>query len=345
MKLYSQRFHGCRMDDFIWHGHRLVTMENELIRIGILPTKGADIIEFRYKPRDLDVLWHSSNPVCPPGQQIPTTARSEGAFLDYYHGGWQEVFPSAGDATVYQGSELGEHGEVCLLPWDVKIIEDSSTRIEIQFTVETFRLPFRLERNMSLTAGSSVVTLDERITNLGATDVAYEWGHHPAFGAPLLGPGCIIDLPRCDASVPEFAKDFKRRLPLGPITLDRVTQVPPIESQSEDVVIFSGFVDGWAAIRNPKLGLAVGIFWDTAVFPFLWCWQAFGGCFRAPFFGRVYTLALEPFNCPPESLQSLAERKAARLLTSGEQARGRLELGIYETESAILSIGAGGKIS
>jgi len=320
-------------------------MENELIRVGILPTKGADIVEFRYKPRDLDVLWHSSNPICPPGQQIPTTARSDGAFLDYFHGGWQEVFPSAGAATIYQGSELGVHGEVCLLPWDVTIIEDSSARIEIQFTVETFRLPFRLERNMSLTAGSSVLTLNERVINLGATDVAYQWGHHPAFGAPFLGPECIIDLPRCDASVPEFAKDLKRRFPLGPVALDRVTQVLALESRTEDVVLFTGFAEGWAAIRNPHMGLAVGIYWDTAAFPFLWCWQAFGGCFRAPFFGRVYTLALEPFNCPPETLQSLANRSAARILTVGEQARSSLELGIYETKAVISSISAGGKIS
>jgi galactose mutarotase-like enzyme len=315
-------------------------MENELIRIGILPTKGADIIEFRYKPRDLDVLWHSSHPVCPPGQQIPTTARSDGAFLDYYHGGWQEVFPSAGAATIYRDSQLGVHGEVCLLPWDVKIVEDSSARIEIKFTVETFRLPFRLERSMSLAAGSSAVSLHERITNLGGTDVAYQWGHHPAFGAPFLGSGCIIDLPRCEATVPEFAKDLKRRLPLGPTSLDRVIDVLPMESQSEDVVTFSGFVEGWVAIRNPELGLAVGLSWDPSVFPFLWCWQAFGGCYRAPFFGRVYTLALEPFNCPPESLPSLADRNAARLLASGEQATARLELGIYQTDSALTSIPA-----
>jgi galactose mutarotase-like enzyme len=320
-------------------------MENELIRVGILPTKGADIVEFRHKPQDLDVLWHSPIPVHSPGHQIPTSARSDGAFLDYYHGGWQEVFPSAGPATVYQGSELGVHGEVCLLPWDVIVIEDSPTRIEILFTVETVRLPFRLERGMSIIAGSPVVTLDERIINLGATDVAYEWGHHPAFGAPFIGAGCIIDLPQCDAVVSEAAKDLKRRLPMGPLTLDQVNKVLPVESQTEDVVLFSGFAEGWAAVRNPEKGLAVGISWDTATFPFLWCWQAYGGCFRAPFFGRVYTLALEPFNCPDETLLSLASRNAARVLTSGEQARTRLELGIYEAKSAISSIRGDGNIS
>ena len=345
MKLYSQRFHGCRLDEFTWRGHQLVTMENELLRVGILPTKGADVIEFRYKPRDLDVLFHSSVPICPPGQQIPTTARIEGAFMDYYHGGWQEIFPNAGDATTYQGSALGEHGEVCLLPWDVKVIEDSPGRIEVQFTVETFRLPFRLQRNMSLSAGSSVVSLDECVTNLGAVEVAYQWGHHPAFGAPFVGPGCVMDLPRCDAIVPEFAQDLTRRLPLGPINLDHINKVPSLENRSEDVVIFRNFQEGWAAIRNPELSLAVGIQWDAAAFPYVWCWQGFGGCFRAPFFGRVYTLALEPFNCPPETLHSLAEKKAARVLGPGEQARARLELGIHETNSAISSMSAGGRIS
>src|SRR5947207_856964 len=101
MTLYAQRVHGCRVEEYAWRGHRLIVIENELLKLGVIATKGADIVEFRYKPRDLDVLWHAPQPLPPAGQFVPTTARSQGAFLDYYPGGWQEIFPNAGPATLY----------------------------------------------------------------------------------------------------------------------------------------------------------------------------------------------------------------------------------------------------
>jgi len=104
MSLYTIRHHGCRVNQYTWNGMGLVVMENERLRVAVLPDKGADIIEFRYKPADLDVLWHAPQTVLPPGTYIPTVARSGGSFLDHYSGGWQEIFPSAGSATVYKGA-------------------------------------------------------------------------------------------------------------------------------------------------------------------------------------------------------------------------------------------------
>ena len=54
-------------------------MENELVRVTVLTSKGADILEFRYKPNDTDVLWHAPQPILPP-TFVPTKARSGGAF-------------------------------------------------------------------------------------------------------------------------------------------------------------------------------------------------------------------------------------------------------------------------
>jgi len=58
-QLYHARHHGCRIGEFVWRGHRLIVLENKRLRVGVLASKGADVVEFRYKPLDLDVLWHA----------------------------------------------------------------------------------------------------------------------------------------------------------------------------------------------------------------------------------------------------------------------------------------------
>jgi hypothetical protein len=77
-QLYHARHHGCRIGEFLWRGHRLIVLENKRLRVGVLASKGADVVEFRYKPLDLDVLWHAPQTVLPPGQAVPPSPRARG---------------------------------------------------------------------------------------------------------------------------------------------------------------------------------------------------------------------------------------------------------------------------
>ena len=70
MKRYGNRHHGCRVDEFGWRNQQLIVIENELLRVGVVATKGSDIVEFRYKPRDLDVLWHAPQTLFPGEYEI-----------------------------------------------------------------------------------------------------------------------------------------------------------------------------------------------------------------------------------------------------------------------------------
>ena len=45
-------------DDWTYKGMKVIFLENEFLRIGILADRGSDIFEFKYKPFDLDfLLW------------------------------------------------------------------------------------------------------------------------------------------------------------------------------------------------------------------------------------------------------------------------------------------------
>lgn len=336
---YASRYHGCRVDEFGWRGHRLIVLENERLRVSVLASKGADILELRYKTRDLDVLWHAPQTVLPPGQGIPTTARSQGSFLDYFSGGWQEVLPNAGPASVFGNTELGQHGEVALLPWDVRVLEDSEARVELEFSVETRRTPFRLIRRMSLQRGSARMILDEELLNLGEEELPYQWGHHPSFGPPFLEAGCVLELPPCSVTEPEYAKPLRRRFAINQSGTfphletihsepGRVDAVLPKESRTEDVLLFSGFREGVCNLQNPNQQLQVCLRWDATVFPYLWCWQAYGGSYGYPYYGRLYTLAIEPFNSPIEPLSEVVKGGIARMLGPGESIDSHLEIEI-----------------
>src|SRR5215510_1255037 len=105
------RNYGCRITELVLEGHRCIALENEKLRVTIIADKGTDIYEFLYKPRDV------------------------GAHMDYYEGGWQELFPNCGGLSLHQGAEIGQHGEVLLLPWSYTITRDDPDEIEVRFEV------------------------------------------------------------------------------------------------------------------------------------------------------------------------------------------------------------------
>ena len=339
--LYAARHHGCRISEFGWRGQRLIVLENQRIRIGILASKGADIVEFRYKPLDLDVLWHAPQTVLPPGEGAPSSPRAQGSFLDQYHGGWQEILPNAGPATTYKGAELGQHGEVALLPWDVRVREDRTERIEVEFSVETVRTPFRLVRRMVLESESPVLHLQESLSNLGEEEMHYAWGHHPAIGAPFLEEGCQIRLPESEVIQPGEGPSPHRRFMTGqpghypnlPMTngaIGRVDEVQSKLSRTEDVLLFRNFAQGWCTLRNPRMALQFSLKWDRAAFPYFWCWQVYGGSWGYPYYGRAYTVALEPFNCPIMKLSQAVEHNLVPALAPGATVETALEAGVEQ---------------
>ncbi len=152
-----ERNYGCRITETIYRGLRMLTLENEIIRVSFLADKGSDIFEFLHKPSDTDFMWRSPLGVRNPATFVPTIPRPEGAFLDYYEGGWQECLPTGGNSADYAGTMFGPHGEVCLIPWDYAIVEDEPERVQVRFWVRTYRTPFFLEKIVTLERHSGVL--------------------------------------------------------------------------------------------------------------------------------------------------------------------------------------------
>jgi galactose mutarotase-like enzyme len=275
-----------------------LTLENERLRVTVLPEKGADVVSLLHKQSGVDPLFRA-----PWGLQSPGASPREGsdghAFLENYAGGWQELFPNAGDPCEYRGETIPFHGEVATLPWECEPQGESALRCSVRCRVT----PFRLERLMRLDGESLVI--EETVTNEGNEPAHFVWGHHCVVGPPFLEVGCRFRTPaRTVETIPEMWEETARLepgqrsdWPNGKLreggTAD-LAEVPGPEAESHDDVYLTDLDGGWAAVENPRLGLTFRLDWDVSVFRWIISWQPYGGARAMPLAGS-YALGVEPW--------------------------------------------------
>jgi hypothetical protein len=351
----SARHHGCRWGSSRAEGHDLVVLENRWLRVTIVASKGADIVEFLHKPSDTDVLWRSPWPLRAAGGDVRDASRGRDpdlAFLDAYPGGWQELFPVCGAAADLDGVRVGVHGEVCLLPWRWEVERDDPACVVLRFEVAALRTPFRLTRRMTLRDDAAALFIAERVEHIGSTTRRFMWGHHPAFGAPFLRPGCRIDtdartiLTSSVHSDPEARLVPDQRSPWPhAATLDGgsvdLSVVAGPDERWHDWAYLTDFADGWFAVTEPERGIGCGLRWPAAVLPYALYWQNYGAS-AAPWFGRAYTVALEPQSTFPADF---ARGTPLLRLGPGETLDLDLVAVAYQKEGAVTSIDADGVVA
>lgn len=314
-----QRNWGARVREFEWLGLPALTLENELLRVGVLAGRGSDVFELLYKPQDLDFAWLTDRGFSPAD-----------TFIDGYGGGWQEILPNGGAPSSYAGASFEQHDEVSLLPWDYELVEDAEDRVVVRLTVACAKTPLRLVKDLRLDAGSPRLELAETVVNDGAVPVRLMWGHHLAFGAPFLTPGDRVLLPDGVEGIPhaEALNEAGRRVAGEPFTwphalspdgaeLD-LSVLPPAGAPSE-IVYLTGFPErAWYEVGRDELRFRVT--WDARVMPYLWFWQEFGRTVGYPWYGRHWNIGLEPFSSyPTNGLAEAVANGTALELAPGER--------------------------
>jgi galactose mutarotase-like enzyme len=325
------RHWGCRLNDRItWNGFRAIMLQNELLQIVVLLDKGAEIIQFLYKPLDLDFLWRSENPLRDPSRFVPTGGSPVAPFFDHWSGGWFEVVPNGGPGCEYKGASLGFFAETINVPWEYRILEDHPERVSLGLWVKTYRTPFLLQKTLTLETGKPALLIEERLTNEGQEPIEFMWGHHPVVGAPFLDESCYVSAPDCQVEVMHAEDGPDHRMGLHqverwPIIKDRHGQpldlrhIPPPAARTMDNCYLRDFKEGWIAVTNRNQGAGFGLAWDADVFRYVWIWQAFGGGIGYPWYGRTYSLALEPWTSYPcAGLAEAVQRGTAARLEAGE---------------------------
>ncbi|MEM2358855.1 MAG: aldose 1-epimerase [Nitrososphaerota archaeon] len=297
---------------------RTLIIENSRIRLVILLDKGADIIELRYKPLDLDLMWHSPTGWRNPVMETSPNPNNMGGFLDYYGGGWQDIVPSAGGASVtHRGAALGIHGESSMLPWSCEILEDGVEEVSAHLWVEGVRYPFRLDKWIEVRRDEEKLYVRERLSNPSNQALEYSWLQHPSFGEPFLEPKCKIRIPT-PAEVIVLEGEHLGRLQPGTYEWPTVTGkdgkpidlsiIPSREIVAEETSFIANMREGWYILSNPKLDLGFGLAWDIGVYRYLWFWQNYNAP-DYPWYGTAWNIALEPCTSYPGGLPAQIQRK------------------------------------
>jgi galactose mutarotase-like enzyme len=351
----TYRNHGCRLAEYSLHGVRALFLENKFLRVGVLVDKGADIFQFLYKPLDTEFMLHTPRGVRPP--TVQSISSDWGSFLDYYEGGWQEILPNGGPSCTYKGVEFGLHGEITTIPWEYQIEVDDPETVKVTFSVRPFRSPYFLQRTMTLNQDEPILLMEESLTNEGSETLQYMWGHHPAFGAPFLSENCHIDLPAGDLIIETIAGAAGTRLKGGgrhkwPLVQEE--EGPSIDFsrpgkqgiKQEDLGYLVNLPEGWYAITNQDRKVGFAMSWSLDTFPYLWIWRNFNMSTGYPWYGQVYTLAIEPWSSYPSAgLIKAIENGTAVTIEPGETHKAKLCATAFHGLQKVNSVSPEGEVS
>ncbi|HEX2032550.1 MAG TPA: DUF4432 family protein [Chloroflexota bacterium] len=337
-------------------GWLALTLRNEAMEVVLLPHKGSEIYALRARRHELDLLWKAPWGLRPPPVHAGTGAASQAAWLDHYAGGWQELFPNAGDACQHAGAPHPFHGEASLVPWDYELVVGPGGVPAVQLGVRLARAPFRLEKRVRLDPERPVLFLEERVTNEGRTPLPFMWGHHPAYGAPFLQEGCLLEVPAAayEANEPQTSPHSwvipGERSPwphvsrAGGGTVD-LSRVPGPGAAVANLGYLLDMAEGWYALTNPRLGLGIGLAWPREVFSCLWLWQELGGTPDYPWYGAAYVMGVEPHTSHPgQGLVRAIERGTARTLEPGESLAANVTAVLFEPRGSVRRVTLDGDV-
>jgi hypothetical protein len=297
----------CRLSRGTLVGWQTVVLENGLVRIVVLPERGAEILNFIHVPSGVDAMYQAHWGLQPPGSP-PREGSEPIEFQWNYGGGWQELFPSANHACSYQGRPIPFHGEVATLPWDCTVVSDTPDEVTVLFSVRCRQTPFRLERRMTLRHGGPTLYFDETIHNEADNPAHCVWGQHAVVGAPFLEAGCRLEIPGgAFHTPPAIYEDTSRLLPgqrgVWPMAelreggmLDLRDVLGP-EAHSHDGVFVTELREGRLEVINPRLNLTFRLDWDRALYKWVTVWLPYGGTEAMPLQG-IYALGIEPWTAP-----------------------------------------------
>ncbi|WP_238717545.1 aldose 1-epimerase [Natronorubrum halophilum] len=343
--------------DFKYRGLEAAFLENEHLRVMVLPGKGGDILEFRDKRTDVDVLWRTPHNWTPPRERyVPTASRA--TWNEHYPGGWQVNLPVAGDGMEIDGSAYGLHGESALLPWDAAVVRDDDEAVTLRLTVELVRYPFAVERDLTLPADGPRLEISESVTNVGEVPLEYVWQQHVTLGEPLLSPAARLDLPEATGITPPYGDAFPNaRLeeetrfewPNAPgrdgDAVD-LREIPPRDATVHDQSYAVDMAEGWYALTNPDLDLGFALTFPLEPFECLWYWQPFGGYHESPWFNRNYNIGLEPTTAYPSGSYPDAQREngTMKVIGAGETVEAAFTARTYCGLERVTGVGPGGTV-
>ncbi len=301
-----------------------VILENDVLKVVVLPEYGSKMASLLYKPLNHELLWQNPN-------ETYTPSRYGDPYPDGEFSGFDEMFPTISrcfyENAPWAGIEMPDHGEVWAIPWQYDIQE---TRLRLR--VNGVRFPYMLEKVLWLE--DAIVRTEYSATNTSHADFDYIWSAHPLFNA---SPGMEFivpsDMNMIVNSVPGprlGAYGNTYAFPVG--KCDDGTEfnfgvVPEKNESGYQKYFFTGKVtEGWCILYNPHKHLNLGMAFPKDKVPYLGMWLNEGG------WDGQYNIAPEPATGGMDRVDFSKMWGTGSVLKAQEGARWFLHLALKEGE-------------
>jgi hypothetical protein len=266
------------------HGLRALVLENDELRVTVLPELGGKIWSIVSKRHDREMLWHHP-------RMSPRRAHYDAAYDNWFSGGWDEVFPNDYPVTI-DGEPYPDHGEVWSMPMTWQVVETTDAVVTVGLEHRGIAIPSRVRKIITLRDGEADLHVRYEVTNEGAHPLDTHLKLHPALP---LATGARLHLPAKRVVVDEgFSASFAEASfawPDAPLpgggTRD-LRRLP--DPDAGDVFFFYGveLASGYCAVSYPDDRVGFGVSFDPSVLTSVWVFATFGG------WRNLSTIILEP---------------------------------------------------
>ncbi|WP_129408034.1 hypothetical protein [Marinitoga lauensis] len=146
-----------------------ITIENDYIKLVVLPNLGAKIASIYYKPQNFEVLFQ-------PTLKKYNLPKYGDSFAQYDTSGSDEMFPNIDKGIYpfeeYYGEILPDHGELWSIPWNCKIIGNNI----IESIVDSPKFNYTFKRIIELKNNKIILTYS--VKNNGIKKFKGFWTFH-----------------------------------------------------------------------------------------------------------------------------------------------------------------------
>ena len=300
------------------YGVETIVLENESLRLEIVPELGCKIMSIFYKPAEKEILWRNPN-------IQPHRVNAGDSYDDNWAGGWDELFPNDESAEL-DGSAYPDHGELWTASWSAEI-EEADGLATIYMRTRTEKTEFLVERWITLHETEERVHFRYQFTNQGSQSRRYLWKLHPAMalspGDQILIPASRFLLePRSLGTLGGGAFEFDSPvIQIGDRTVD-LRIAPPCESRELYFFYGTELKEGWCATFDPQRRVSVRLSFSREVFPACWFFASYCG------WNDYYVGVLEPCTGYPFRLEDAARSGNCSTLEPGAAQRTEVTLSV-----------------
>ncbi|MBB5316943.1 aldose epimerase family protein [Tunturibacter empetritectus] len=307
--------------------HEPLSLQNELLRIEVLPSFGGKISSLASMRTGEEFLLPPLNGYHP--------ASPNADFSQSDGGGFDECLPSvARSESIADEHPIPDHGDLWRQRWQV-----DSQNAAITLHVDAVSRPLRLTRKISL-KGSSVI-LDYDLFNRSNSPTTWLWSAHPLLrvdaGDHIVLPNGINELSVEYSAGNLFRTDSSIAWPLAKSTSGAIVDLSEV-ADKDGVTAHKLFARignlGWGGLYRRRISQGLILRFDPSALPFIGIWIC-SGAWPENGAKKQYTVALEPTTSNKDSLASAVHHGTACHLDSQEHFRWRLELQLAGASSPI----------